>query len=42
MAFSQIPSFAARVAATYSASVEDSETVACFFDLHAIAPPAKV
>lgn len=32
---------AAAVAATYSASVDDKATVACFFELHAITPEPK-
>ena len=38
----QMPSLATKVAAMYSALVEDNATVACFLFLHVMAPPAKV
>ena len=40
--FSHTPSLAANAAATYLASVDDKESVICFFERQAIAPPASV
>jgi hypothetical protein len=36
----QMASFAAWVAATYSASVVDRVTISCLFELHETAPPS--
>ncbi|KIK32661.1 hypothetical protein CY34DRAFT_100975, partial [Suillus luteus UH-Slu-Lm8-n1] len=38
---SQMASFAACVAATYSASVVESVTSSCFFELQDTAPPSS-
>ena len=41
MDFNHNPSLVVRVAAMYSASVEERATVACFFVRHEMTPPAN-